>query len=159
MLKLTIMRKEYDIKFRIFDDQSRIYLDDKQVGFIKHRISWGTIMTCKLFDLKYDFRRPNMFSSTIKIINQKTDETIGTITYGTFVSKINVTLNGKEYTLKPIKHWRSIWGLYNDNNEKITSTKGGFYKNTVREYQDNTELVLISIFLRQYLSQYLLMAA
>lgn len=152
------MRTEYKCIQKIFQKRPHILFDEKKVGEISYKGFLQNISNIRLHDYHYQFKRKGNFSSIIDIINLNKNLKVGTIKFHSWITKVTVRMNNHEYVYKQINSWKGIWELYL-NETRLISTKGKMYSGNIRDYHGNEELVIITLFMRDFLSKQMMMIA
>jgi len=152
------MRKEYQWKQKLFQKRPYILFDKKKVGAISYRGFLQNTSSIRLHDYHYQFKRKGSFNPIIDITNLNNNQKVGTIKFHSWMTKVTIRIHTNEFVYKQINSCKGIWGLYL-NDEKLISTKGQMYGGSIRDYQDNKELVITCLFIRDYLSKRMIMVA
>ncbi|MFD0962640.1 hypothetical protein [Pseudofulvibacter geojedonensis] len=135
------MRKEYQIKHKLFKNFTDIIYNNQKVGEIK-RMSWYGNLNITVNELSYTFIRKGVLNPIIEIYNTN-NELLGKIKNNGW-GKLTVEFENKTYLFKPINRWTGIWGLFK-NEQKINSFKNKFLKASLIDYTNNLKLLLISL--------------
>ncbi|MDX1762417.1 MAG: hypothetical protein R3218_09710 [Christiangramia sp.] len=93
------MQVEINWKKNFFAGFYKIYAYGKQIGEIKDR-PFSKVATADLNDRHYTFRTVGFFEQHTEIIDRSTNQVLGEITYGTWMTKATITVNGQ------VTHWK-----------------------------------------------------
>lgn len=152
------MSKEYQWKQKIFQKQPLILLNNQKVGEINYDGFFHNIINIQLGEYHYQFKKKGTFNPIVDIINLNNNNKVGTIKFHPWMTKVTIRINNNEFIYKQINSWKGIWGLYL-NDIKVISSKGKMYSGTIRDYYENKELVVITLFIRDYLSKQMMIVS
>jgi hypothetical protein len=134
-------------KKKIFSNVYKIYGDNQQSGELSKR-SFSKTSTAALNDKRYTYRTTGFFEQFTEI-KDKSENKIGEIKYGSWMTRATINLGEKTYHWKYCNMWNSEWSLYDENEIKITyrgsSSTGNIHSNT-----DDPLLLLTGLYISNY---------
>ncbi|WP_412469265.1 hypothetical protein [Pedobacter sp. KLB.chiD] len=137
----------------------QLFADGLQKGAITFAM-WTGNAESTFEDQNYQFVKEGFWQSGSKVINRKTNEVVGFITYDCWKSKALISLtNGEQYEWKSTGIWKSHWTVSNYKDEHIMYTSGS-HSGAISSDTDNKLLVVAGLFIKQVYNRYtvLLMA-
>ncbi|WP_231424047.1 MULTISPECIES: hypothetical protein [Pedobacter] len=142
------MAKFITWKSNWYNSNFELFIDGVQKGAITFA-TWKSDAETTLENENYFFTNVGFWKSKTNIINRKTDQVIGSITYDAWKFKAIINMeSGEQYEWKSTSFWKSEWILSNNNNVNITysakSRVGSIMADT-----DNRLLIIAGLFIKQ----------
>lgn len=101
---------------------------------------------------KYGFQTKGILKHNTGIIDKVEDKVIGNITYNTWKSKAEITLNNQIYTWQYDNVWCTKWSLL-ENDKVIIKGANSTAKGKIESNSDNDLLLLTALFVHSYFVQ------
>lgn len=155
------MYNSYHWKKGIFSDTYRLYSHNQQTGELRNR-TFSRSSVGEINGKRYTFRTTGFFKQHTEIIDHSDHSVVGEIAYNSWMTKAQVTLNGRTYTWKYQNVWNTKWSISGQGSGDVmykgTSTGGhieaatdddlllltGLY--VTNYYRQTTVLVLVAVF-------------
>lgn len=140
-------------KKKFFSNVYRIYNETQQIGELRKR-SFSRTSTAALNNEKYSFRTSGFFEQCTEILDGS-ENRIGEIRYGSWMTKATVRLGEETYQWKYCNTWNSKWSLHDEDGLRITyngSSNSGYINSTT----DHPLLLLIGLYISDYYCETLL---
>ena len=145
------MKLEINWKKKIFTAEYRIYSYGKQVGQIKEK-PFFKVATAVFNDRHYLFKTTGFFQQHTKILDKANNRLIGEITYGTWLTKASISIDGEVNHWKYTNTWNTRWSVFNKTGVEIKycgSASGG----TISSNTEDALLILSGLFIPHYFWQ------
>lgn len=100
-------------------------------------------------EAEYLFKTSGLFTQTTLITDLSTNEIVGEISYGNWMTKAKLILHGKDYAWKYDNHWNSKWSI-TDNENHVIKYGGDSMKGKIESEIDNDLALLSGLFVTNY---------
>ena len=118
---------------KLFSNLYSIYSNGQQIGELKNKTFTQT-SDGELNGEKYAFKTRGFFNQHTEIINLKEDKVIGEISYNNWMTKAEISINGKVIHWKYDNVWNTKWSISNAEDINInyagSSSSGQIDSNT-----------------------------
>jgi hypothetical protein len=101
---------------------------------------------------RYLFRTKGLFKQETQIIDGKSDQVIGNISYSSMMSKATIQFKDRAVNWKYDNAWQTRWSLFNDQGT-LMKFAGGHSKGTIEYEEEDDLLVLTGMFVTNYYQQ------
>jgi len=143
--------KKLQWKSKSFSGEYMILDKELQVGSLKNSFL-SSKTNGVLNDTKVVFKSKGILKQYIEIIKAGTDDVIGVITFGSFMSKAKIIINGTSYNWKYTNSWNTKWRVSIENGVDINYNKKNT-KGTIESNIDDSLLMLIGLYINIYYIQ------
>jgi len=142
------MHNSYHWKKGIFSDTYRFFSHNQQTGELKNKIFFQSAVG-EINGKRYTFRTKGFFKQHTEIIDHSDHSVVGEIAYNSWMTKAQVTLNGRKYTWKYQNVWNTRWSISGNGKGHITY-KGTSTGGQIEAATDDDLLLLTGLYVTNY---------
>jgi len=135
-------------KKKILSSTYEIYSQDTQKGWLRDNI-WKGEAHGELLDRELKFKSKGVFKSHTDIINAGTGEHLGQIRYNTWMTRADISLEGKKFLWKYDNSWQTRWSITMEDGMQIRYS-GNEIKGRIEGLTDNPAALLTGLFATTY---------
>ena len=133
---------------KFFSSDYEIFDEVKQVGSLK--IKSFSSKTLGIFNsIRVMFRSKGFLKQYIEILDEKTGEVVGMITFNNFMSKAKIIINGNSYNWKYTNAWNTKWHVSSGNVIDI-EYKSSNSKGEIRSSSEDDLLLIAGLYIHIY---------
>jgi len=131
-----------------FSNTYKLYSNGIESGFLKLNI-WSNRAKGVLKDKEIEISTKGFFKQETTIMDSKTQEILGTISFGIWKNKtIFKKSTGEEFNWQFNNFWSTKWSL--TNSYTFINYKGSFTKGEINSNSDDEILLIIGLFIANY---------
>jgi hypothetical protein len=142
------METKLDWKKGIFKETFEIYSNGVLVGILKENI-WKQIAYGELNGKKVIFKTRGFFKQETQIIDTNTNNSVGKITYNSWMTKATIEYTNRVANWKYDNAWNTKWSISNSEGVQIRY-QGSSSKGTIEHQTQDDELILSGLFVTNY---------
>jgi hypothetical protein len=142
------METKLDWKKGIFKETFEIYSNGVLVGILKENI-WKQIAYGELNGKKVIFKTRGFFKQETQIIETNTNNSVGKITYNSWMTKATIEYTNRVANWKYDNAWNTKWSISNSEGVQIRY-QGSSSKGTIEHQTQDDELILSGLFVTNY---------
>lgn len=145
------MKMQLYWKRGVFSPTYQILSDGQPIGHL-HDNGFKRYSEGEIRQKKYRFHTEGLFKQHTKIIDQKSNEVIGSIQYNSWMSKAEIKIYGSSYHWKYDNAWQTKWSI-SDEKGVLLYFAGGMTKGSIEGNDPQDLHLLTGLFVTNYYTQ------
>ncbi|AWH74663.1 hypothetical protein DCS32_11000 [Dokdonia sp. Dokd-P16] len=127
-----------------FSSTSELYSSEKKIGELKKE-AFSTTVYGNINESHYKFMKKGLFDSGMEIIDLKSKNIIGRITFNSWNTKSQILLDNQKFEWKSDSFWNNKWSIQEHNKKLIEFKKSGLSDGYIKSTTTNDLLLITGI--------------